>query len=86
MNARVHVCVSMYKYVGMHKCIHVPVSEMGGWRRWLVCRAGDRQGAICRLASMPQEVSRWRKRATVRVWVKDASGLFTKWPCLSAYR
>lgn len=41
-----------------------------GWARLL---------AVGKLASMPREVSRWRKRATVRVWVKEVSELFTGW-------
>lgn len=84
VDARVHECVSMYQCVCVHKCSHVPVSGRG-LGEWLVCRTRDRQGlacsgAGCRLASMPQEISRWRERATVRLWVREASGLFTRWP------
>lgn len=80
MCARVHVCESRYEHVGLQKCIRVPVSRRGLEEEACMWGSGPSSGAVCRLASIPQEVSRWRKRATGRVWVEKASGLFSRWP------
>lgn len=80
VNARVHGCVSVYERVGVSKCSHMPVSGRGGACVQSRSQAEPCSGTGYRLASMPQEISRWRERATESVWVREASGLFTRWP------